>query len=160
MVTRTYSKTWSAAALRLGYLIGPTWVVDELEKVVLPYHLDAFTQLAGPVALDFREPRWRPGSPTWSRSGVGSPRAWRRSPVEQWPSGANFILFRPTDRDGDEVWQDLVDRSILVRNCSSWPGLDGCLRVTLGTPAENDAFLAALAEVLAGSLSRTGCGLR
>ena len=52
VVTRTYSKTWSAAALRLGYLIGPTWVVEELEKVVLPYHLDALTQLAGVLALD------------------------------------------------------------------------------------------------------------
>ena len=52
---------------------------------------------------------------------------------------------------GRVVWQDLVDRSILVRNCSSWPGLDGCLRVTLGSAAENDAFLAALAEVLTGA---------
>ena len=52
VVTRTYSKTWSAAALRLGYLIGPTWVVEELEKVVLPYHLDELTQLAGELALD------------------------------------------------------------------------------------------------------------
>ncbi len=47
------------------------------------------------------------------------------------------------------MWQALVDRSVLVRNCSSWPRLDGCLRVTLGTPAEDDRFLAALQEVLA-----------
>ena len=70
-------------------------------------------------------------------------------PVEAWPSGANFILFRPTGRDGQAVWQALLDRSVLVRNCASWPGLDGCLRVTVGTRAEDDAFLAALTEVLA-----------
>jgi histidinol-phosphate aminotransferase len=47
------------------------------------------------------------------------------------------------------VWKGLVERSVLVRDCSSWPRLDGCLRVTVGTPAEDDAFLAALREVLA-----------
>jgi histidinol-phosphate aminotransferase len=47
------------------------------------------------------------------------------------------------------VWKDLVERSVLVRNCASWPRLEGCLRVTIGTPAEDDAFLSALAEALA-----------
>ena len=73
--------------------------------------------------------------------------------VHQWPSGANFVLFRPGAPDaavGTQVWQGLVDRSVLVRNCASWPRLEGCLRVTMGTPQENDRFLAALAEVLAG----------
>jgi histidinol-phosphate aminotransferase len=46
------------------------------------------------------------------------------------------------------VWQGLLDRSILVRNCASWPGLAGCLRVTVGTPDENTAFLDALTEIL------------
>jgi histidinol-phosphate aminotransferase len=46
------------------------------------------------------------------------------------------------------VWQGLVDRSVLVRDCSSWPRLEGCLRVTVGTPEENSAFLLALQEVL------------
>ena len=68
--------------------------------------------------------------------------------VDQWPSAANFILFRPRHRSGEEVWAELVERSVLVRNCSSWPGLADCLRVTLGTPEENDEFLAALTDVL------------
>ena len=70
--------------------------------------------------------------------------------VETWPSDANFILFRPLDRAATAVWRDLVDRSVLVRDCSSWPGLEGCLRVTVGTPDENDAFVGALADVLGG----------
>jgi histidinol-phosphate aminotransferase len=69
-------------------------------------------------------------------------------PVTVWPSGANFVLFRPETADGAEVWKALVERSVLVRDCSSWPRLDGCLRVTIGTPAEDDAFLAALEDVL------------
>jgi histidinol-phosphate aminotransferase len=68
--------------------------------------------------------------------------------VDVWPSGANFILFRPRSVDALEVWKGLVERSVLVRDCSSWRRLEGCLRVTIGTPQEDDAFLAALAEVL------------
>jgi histidinol-phosphate aminotransferase len=148
VVSRTYSKTWSAAALRLGYLIAPTWCVEELDKVVLPYHLDAIKQLAGVLALDhLDEMRARVARLVEQRGRVSE--ALAEMPVDQWPSAANFILFRPRDRSGDEVWQALVDRSILVRNCASWPGLTDCLRITLGTPEENDEFLAALAAVLA-----------
>ena len=50
-VVRTFSKTWSMAGARLGYVIAPSWVVANLEKVVLPYHLDAVKQVAGRLAL-------------------------------------------------------------------------------------------------------------
>jgi histidinol-phosphate aminotransferase len=147
VVTRTYSKTWSAASLRLGYLIGPSWVVEELEKVVLPYHLDSVKQIAGVLALDhLDEMRARVAALVEERGRVSA--ALAELPVEQWPSGANFILFRPTAVDGQAVWEGLVERSVLVRNCASWPGLDGCLRVTLGTSEEDDTFLSALADVL------------
>ena len=69
-------------------------------------------------------------------------------PVDVWPSGANFVLFRPQSVDGADVWQRLLERSVLVRNCASWPRLEGCLRVTVGTRSEDDRFLAALTEVL------------
>jgi len=149
VVTRTFSKTWSMAAARLGYLIGPTWVVEELDKVVLPYHLDAAKQLAGTIALDYvAEMRARVASLVEERGVVEQGLA--DIGAEQWPSGANFILFRIPGRSGDDVWQALLDRSILVRNCASWPRLDDCLRITLGTAEENRRFLAALAEVVDG----------
>ncbi len=148
VVTRTYSKTWSMAAARLGYLVGPSWLVAELDKVVLPYHLDAAKQVAGRLALRFEpEMRERVAGLVAERERLVAGLA--RLPVEQWPSGANFVLFRPTAADGRAVWQGLLERSVLVRDCTGWPGLDGCLRVTVGTRAEDDAFLAALAEVLA-----------
>ena len=147
VVTRTFSKTWSMAAARLGYLVGPAWVVAELEKVVLPYHLDALKQAAGTIALDFvAEMEQRVSTLTEERGRLDA--ALRDLPCEVWPSGANFILFRPTSVAGSDVWQQLVDRSVLVRNCSSWPRLDGCLRVTIGTTDEDDRFLAALREIL------------
>jgi histidinol-phosphate aminotransferase len=147
VVTRTYSKTWAMAAARLGYLVGPRWLVAELDKVVLPYHLDALKQRAGIIALDFEdEMEARVAGIVEERGRLVA--ALSDLPVDVWPSGANFVLFRPQQRDSGEVWQALVDQSVLVRNCASWPRLEGCLRVTIGTTEEDDLFLKALSEAL------------
>jgi histidinol-phosphate aminotransferase len=148
VVTRTFSKTWSMAAARLGYLVGPASVVAALERVALPYHLDALKQIAGRLAVTFvGEMEERIGSIVRERQRLLA--ALAGLPVTAWPSQANFILFQPRQRKGAEVWQGLLDRSVLVRDMASWPRLADCLRVTVGTPDENDAFLAALSEVLA-----------
>ena len=68
--------------------------------------------------------------------------------LEVFPSGANFVLFRVGD--AGSVWEGLLSAGVLVRDCSGWERLAGCLRVTIGTPEENTAFLAALASVSAG----------
>jgi histidinol-phosphate aminotransferase len=150
VVSRTFSKTWSMAGTRLGYLLAPTWVVEALEQVCLPYHLDTAKQIAGTVALRFvDEMHERVDQLVVERVRLAAGLA--ELAVDQWESGANFILFRAhadTELSGDYVWQSLVDRSVLVRNCASWPRLEGCLRVTVGTRAENDAFLDALREIL------------
>ncbi len=147
VVVRTFSKTWSMAACRLGYLVGHPDVVAACEAVVLPYHLDAMTQAAGRLALRHLDAmEARVAAVTEERGRIAS--ALSDLAVESWPSDANFILFRPTARDAVDVWQDLLGASVLVRDCSRWPGLDNCLRVTVGTPEENDRFLAALASSL------------
>ena len=147
VVSRTYSKTWAMAAARLGYLLAPGWVVAELEKVALPYHLDAVTQAAGTIALDYEDEMGRRVEQLVAERDRLALEL-DRMPVERWPSGSNFVLFRPLEVPGEAVWEALLHRSVLVRNCSSWPRLGGCLRVTVGTPAENDRFLSALEEVL------------
>jgi histidinol-phosphate aminotransferase len=148
VVVRTFSKTWSMAAVRLGYCIAPAPVVETLQKVCLPYHLDAVKQVAGRLALRHEEAmRARVAALVEERGRLAA--ALAELPVATWPSHANFILFRPLGRDGHEVWRALLERSVLVRDCSGWPRLAGCLRVTVGTAEENDAFLAALKEVLA-----------
>jgi histidinol-phosphate aminotransferase len=122
--------------------------VAELDKVALPYHLDAAKQIAGRLALRFvDEMEVRVKAVVEERERIAA--TLRDLPVRLWPSGANFILFRPEERSGQEVWDGLLARGVLVRNCSSWPRLHDCLRVTVGTPAEDDAFLDALREVLA-----------
>lgn len=146
-VVRTFSKTWSMAAGRLGYVIAPTWMVDELDKVVLPYHLDAVKQVAGILAVGFvDEMNARVRRIVSEREALV--RELSALPVDAFPSGANFVLFRPRSLGGRTVWQGLLDRGVLVRDCSGWPRLTDCLRVTIGTPDENRIFVEALKEVL------------
>ncbi|MEN9822214.1 MAG: histidinol-phosphate aminotransferase [Actinomycetota bacterium] len=147
VVVRTFSKTWSMAGSRLGYVIGPEWLVDELDKVILPYHLDAAKQIAGRLALDFgAEMDERVRFVVAERERIDS--HLRALDLDVVPSGANFVLFRPRSMPGRAVWQGLLDRSVLIRDCSGWPRLADCLRVTIGTRDENDRFLTALTEVL------------
>jgi histidinol-phosphate aminotransferase len=111
--------------------------------VVLPYHLDSAKQIAGRLALRFvGQMEERVQLIISERERLSAEMA--RIGVEVWPSGANFVLFRPRHRSGREVWHGLLDHSVLVRDCSGWPRLADCLRVTVGTPEENDEFLAAL----------------
>ncbi|MFN8027893.1 MAG: histidinol-phosphate transaminase [Acidimicrobiia bacterium] len=151
VVVRTYSKVWSMAALRLGYAVAPTWVIEELDKVVLPYHLDVATQLAGRLALDLAgEMDDRVQRLVDERERVAK-ELDALPGLDVYPSGANFVLFRvqpEQGRDGHAVWQRMVDQGVLVRDFSRWPRLAECLRVTIGTPEENDAFLGALRAAL------------
>jgi histidinol-phosphate aminotransferase len=147
VVVRTFSKTWSMAGVRLGYLVAQPEVVEACELVALPYHLDSSKQLAGRLALAFAtEMEVRVALLVEERGRMAT--ALGELAVESWPSDANFILFRPTTTSARAVWTHLLDRSVLVRDCSEWPGLAGCLRVTVGLPEENDRFLAALSESL------------
>ena len=147
VVTRTFSKTWAMAGARLGYLVADPAVVAACESVVLPYHLSAQTQMAGLIALrHVPEMEARVARISEERGRVAT--ALGDLPVDSWPSDANFILFRPQDRDATDVWQALLDHSILIRNCAAWDGLRNCLRVTIGTADENDRFLHALKESL------------
>jgi histidinol-phosphate aminotransferase len=145
-VSRTYSKTWSMAAARLGYLIAPTWMVADLEIVALPYRLDALKQAAGRAALRF-VPQMEAAVREVVTQRERLVAAMTKMPLTVWPSQANFILFRPASA-GRALWQALLDQSVLVRDCSSWDGLTDCLRVTVGTAEENDAFLTALQTAL------------
>jgi histidinol-phosphate aminotransferase len=146
VVVRTYSKVWSMAAFRLGFCVAPAPVVEDLERVVLPYHLSVPTQVAGTVAVRFTDQMGaRVASIKTERERVAAGLA-ALDGVEAFPSGANFILFRTAD--GQATWEKLLEAGVLVRNFARWPRLDECLRVTIGRPEENDAFLAALKEVL------------
>jgi histidinol-phosphate aminotransferase len=146
VVCRTFSKAWRLAGLRLGYLLAHDWVVDDLRKVRLPYHLDALTQEAGLVALELAdEVTDHIAQLSRERDRLHDALAGIDG-VHVWPSAANFLLFRTAVPD---LFDRLLAHGVLVRDFSGQPRCDGCLRVSVGTRAENDAFLQALTESLA-----------
>jgi histidinol-phosphate aminotransferase len=142
VVTRTMSKAFAFAGGRLGYLAAAPALVDALQLVRLPYHLSALTQAAALAAL-------RHGTQTLAS--VAKLVAERHRVVDSLagmgfqvvPSDANFVLFGRFD-DARAAWQSYLDRGVLIRDV----GIANHLRVSIGTPDENDAFLAASKEII------------
>jgi histidinol-phosphate aminotransferase len=141
VVSRTMSKAFAAAGTRLGYLAADPAVIDALLTVRLPYHLSTVTQAVARAAIAHRaEPLATVEALRRDRDDLV---AWLRGRgLTAADSDANFILFGIFD-DRDAVWQGVLDQGVLIRNT----GPEGWLRVSVGTPAENDAFKQALTEV-------------
>jgi histidinol-phosphate aminotransferase len=146
VVLRTLSKI-GLAGIRLGMVIGAPSVVEEINKIRPPYNVNALSQAAAKVVLAHGEAVARHAALVVAeRERVLAALAALRG-ATAFPSHANFFLLR-TSRPGDRIYQGLLERGILVRNFSRAPHLADCLRVTVGTPEENDAFLAAFRAVL------------
>lgn len=139
------SKAFGAAGLRLGYLAAHPAVVDAVQLVRLPYHLSAVTQATALAALEHTDTLlgYVEQLKTERDRLVGELRAIGYEVTE---SDANFVQFGRFDGEGaaHEVWQQILDRGVLVRD----NGVPGWLRVTAGTPAENDAFLEAVRALM------------
>ncbi len=147
VVTRTFSKAFRLAGLRLGYLLAHDWVIDDIRRVRLPYHLDALTQTAGLVALEQRDEMLAHIDDVISeRERIRAGLTVMAGVDAVWPSTGNFLLFRVAD--GAATFQALLDGGVLVRDFSTLPRLAGCLRVTVGTAGENTTFLNTLSSVL------------
>ena len=146
VILRTLSKI-GLAGIRLGMLVAEPSLVVEINKIRPPYNVNALSQAAARVVLGHGEVVARHAATIVAERErvlaalAGLPGA------TAFPSQANFFLVR-TSQPGDRVFQGLVERGILVRNFSRAPYLADCLRVTIGTPEENNAFLAALRAVL------------
>jgi histidinol-phosphate aminotransferase len=147
VVTRTMSKAFSLAGARLGYLVADPAVVDAMRLVRLPYHLSAITQAAARAALAHADETLATVQAVLAERDRVIAALESDVGLTVLPTDANFFLFGPFDEPA-AVWQGLLDRGVLVRDVSSGPGLAGWLRANAGLPAENDAFLAALATVL------------
>jgi len=145
---RTFSKAYRMAGARIGYMIAQSPVIEAVLKVRLPYHLSSLTQAAGLTALAHAEEL----SATVETTRYERGRLWDELSttrgITAFPSQANFILFRADAVPGPELWQRLLDRGVLIRDFSSTPGCEGCLRVSVGTPNQDERFLEALAESL------------
>lgn len=145
VVSRTMSKAFAFAGARLGYLVANRIVIDALQLVRLPYHLSALTQSAARAALSMRKELIKDlRNISDARDEVAKELAGLGFKV--YPSQANFLLFSGFSESSAQVWQELVNRGILIRDV----GIPGHLRVTIGTRAENRAFLDAISEVVRG----------
>ncbi|WP_030020916.1 histidinol-phosphate transaminase [Streptomyces monomycini] len=142
VVSRTMSKAFGAAGLRLGYLAADPAVVDAVQLVRLPYHLSSVTQATALAALEHTDTllKYVDQLKTERDRLVDELRA---AGCEVVDSDANFVQFGSFE-DQHAFWQALLDHGVLVRD----NGVPGWLRVTAGTPAENDAFLDAVRAVL------------
>ncbi|MEV8601451.1 histidinol-phosphate transaminase [Streptomyces griseoviridis] len=144
VVSRTMSKAFGAAGLRLGYLAAHPAVVDAVQLVRLPYHLSAVTQATALAALEHTDTLLGYVEQLKSERDrlVAELRAIGYQVVE---SDANFVQFGLFDGAGGShaAWLRILDRGVLVRD----NGIPGWLRVSAGTPAENDAFLDAVREL-------------
>ncbi|MGW4906769.1 histidinol-phosphate transaminase [Streptomyces sp. NPDC004270] len=141
VVSRTMSKAFGAAGLRLGYLAAHPAVVDAVQLVRLPYHLSAITQATALAALEHTDTllKYVEQLKTERDRLVAEMRALG---LEVTESDANFVQFGRFE-DPHRAWQGILDRGVLVRD----NGVPGFLRVSAGTPEENDAFLDAVREV-------------
>ncbi len=146
IILRTLSKTMGAAGVRLGYLLGPAELIMHLGKLRVPFLLNHFT-LAAAEAI-FHDPEMR----ELMDKNVKNARSERNrmfeslrvqlKQVEVFNSKANFLLLRFATQELCQItYEKLMAAGIQVRNISAGPGLKACLRVTVGLPEENDAFV-------------------
>ena len=143
LVIRTMSKAFAFAGARVGYLIGEPRVIDAMMLVRLPYHLSALTQAAALVALDYRaELLGNVAALISARQALVS--SLHSLGLTTRPSAANFILFTGFSAPAPQLWSQLLEKGVLIRDV----GLSSYLRVTVGNEAENKAFIKALTELL------------
>ena len=147
IVLRTFSKAMAFAALRVGYLLAAPALVREIRKAVLPYNLNAFSQLAAEVAIEKYPTLLGP-----IVSAIIDERERLYTAISQIEgltpvhSKANFMVVRAS-RDPKQIFEQLLQRDILVRDVSNYPMWSEYFRFSVGTPEENDRLLRALDEI-------------
>ncbi len=142
-ILRTASKAFALAGARIGWIVANEPVIAAVRKALPPYNLNVFAQEAALAALA------RPDLVQARVEAIIRERTRLREQLQMmrgvtpYPSETNFILFR-TDLPGPVLFERILQRGVLVRDVSTSPLLEGCVRVTVGTPEENDQFLEAV----------------
>lgn len=146
VILRTFSKAFSLAGVRLGYILANQAVIREFIKVRQPYSVDAVSQAIG-CAVFRNRALFEPGINQIIEQREFLIEELRNLPgVEVFDSDSNYILIRLAL--AAQVWQELYERGMLIRDFSSAPMLENCLRISVGLPEENAALLAALKDII------------
>ena len=149
VILRTFSKAFSMAGTRVGYLLADEDVISEYKKVRQPYSVDAVSQAIARVVYKNRAQFMKGIDAIIEERGRLSESLKSLEGVIPFPSESNYILFKLDDAiDAGAVWQKLYDLGILVRDFSKARLLENCLRVSVGTSDENKRFIDALGSIL------------
>ena len=145
IVLQTFSKAWGAAAIRLGMAFAAPAIIEVLTKIKYPYNINLLVQNKA-LELMENEAEMRQEVKAILAERMRMAKLLSEAPFgfEVFPSDANFLLVRVGD--ADRLYKALVDRGIIVRNRNRVLKCQGCLRITIGLPAENDLLLHALSE--------------
>jgi histidinol-phosphate aminotransferase len=150
VVLRTFSKAMAMAGLRVGYLVGNPALVKEISKAKLPYNLNVFSMAAAQAAVEHFE-LLRPQIDLLIRERERVYDTLMKIPgIKPYPSHANFIAMETVMPPG-ELFEALYVEGLLVRDVSRYPMLEKFLRISIGSPEENDQLLAALTRLFAGA---------
>ncbi|HVT44377.1 MAG TPA: histidinol dehydrogenase [Thermoanaerobaculia bacterium] len=143
VVLSTLSKAWGLASLRVGWLLATAEICREIRKVKLPYNLNAFSQEAALALLEESDLIARQAADTVRERDRVAEALGSIEGIEVFPSHANFLTFRVSG-SADDVFERLNAKGILVRNVSHAPGLERCLRASMGTTKQNNGLVNAM----------------
>jgi histidinol-phosphate aminotransferase len=140
VVLQTFSKAWGLAALRLGMCFASPELIGVLNVIKPPYNISAPTQVLALDALDHVAEKEQMVADTLAERIRLAERLGTLPNVQRvFPSDANFLLVR--FEDGNAVFEQLIEQKVITRNC------EDCVRISVGTPAENDRLMAVLVEI-------------
>ncbi|TAL47066.1 MAG: histidinol-phosphate transaminase [Methylovulum sp.] len=150
LLMRTLSKL-GLAGLRLGYIAGNPALIEQLNKIRLPYNINCLTQLSADFALTHKALFDQQTQAISANRTLVFNQLNAMDGITAYPSSANFILFRTRQGQADKVYESVKRQGVLIKNINPQGGLlSDCLRVTIGTDSENSAFISALRNSLAG----------
>lgn len=148
LVMRTVSKL-GLAGLRLGYIAGTPDIIEQLHKIRLPYNINSLTQISADFALSNKALFDQQTQNIRTERSILFNRLNALNGITAYPSAANFILFKTPENRASEIFASIKQQGILIKNLSAQGGLlTDCLRVTVGKPEENTAFIDALIKSL------------
>lgn len=151
VILKTLSKV-GLAAMRIGFLIGQPSLVRELDKVRLPYNINALSQVAANFYIDQQAFFSAQVAEVVRGRDELFEALGKIEGIRPYPTDANFIFLR-CDFDADRIHRDLIARGVLIKNLNSPGVLKNCMRVTVGSREENEGFLKALRSAIAVNLS-------
>ncbi len=148
LVMRTVSKL-GLAGIRLGFIAGDQVIIEQLNKIRLPYNINSLTQLTAEFALKHQTLFDKQTQQICKDRLLVLKQLNSFKKIKAYDSSANFILFRTPEEQATVIFEGLKERGVLIKNLSLQGGvLTDCLRVTIGKPEENKAFIDALSELL------------